>query len=218
MTTALDAIKAAYPAQYYGDYSAGYLTRSTLIDVWNGVTQDKQSVNLLSLPAASDLLTLTSDQWTLSNVAGVTGHFYVPVSAEALAYPQRFYCDKNAPCAVYDMWGFSSAPTEPALTDLYSITAAAYTDRQANPRQQYYDTATGALADYAAPVPVITLAQQATTVLATARTTVYNNYGILNEATPDTWVAYLKALMAIANGSDATSTELPSQPAETVAS
>ena len=62
---------------------------------------------------------------------------------------------------------------------------------------------------YFSPVP---LREQATTVLATARTYVYNNYGILNEDTPTVWVTYLKALMAIINGTDTTSTALPSAP------
>jgi hypothetical protein len=69
----------------------------------------------------------------------------------------------------------------------------------------------GAVSTYTPPA--LTLAAQATAALSTARTTVYNNYGILNEATPDAWVTYLKALMAIADGTDTTSTALPSAPA-----
>lgn len=60
--------------------------------------------------------------------------------------------------------------------------------------------------------PEISLSDRAAFVLTTARTYVSNNYTMLNEATPDVWVAYLKALMAIANGNDTTSTALPSEP------
>ncbi|WP_061490597.1 hypothetical protein [Acetobacter malorum] len=63
-----------------------------------------------------------------------------------------------------------------------------------------------------ATVKTLTLAQQAATALATARTYINNTYTMLNEATPDAWVTYLKALMAIANGADTTSTALPSVP------
>ena len=73
-----------------------------------------------------------------------------------------------------------------------------------------YTLENGVIVAYTAPV--IPLKTQATSALSTARTYVYNNYGILNEATPDAWVAYLKALMAIANGTDTTSTALPSAP------
>ncbi|MFT9360753.1 hypothetical protein [Acetobacter okinawensis] len=66
---------------------------------------------------------------------------------------------------------------------------------------------------YVAPTPP-SLAVQASSALAAARTEVYNSYGILNEATPDAWVTYLKALMAIANGTDTTSTALPTQPTD----
>ena len=61
--------------------------------------------------------------------------------------------------------------------------------------------------------PAVTVAQQAVTALAAARTYVSNTYTMLNEATPDAWVTYLKALMAIANGADTTSTALPNAPA-----
>ncbi|GAB6854473.1 hypothetical protein JCM15831A_14970 [Asaia astilbis] len=61
-------------------------------------------------------------------------------------------------------------------------------------------------------IPAPTLAKQASDELSSARGYVYNNYGILNEATPDAWVSYLKSLMAIANGSDTTSTALPKAP------
>lgn len=68
---------------------------------------------------------------------------------------------------------------------------------------------------FAAPViPVNTLADQAGAALAAARTYVNNNYTMLNEATPDVWVTYLKALMAISNGTDTTSTALPAQPTD----
>lgn len=62
-------------------------------------------------------------------------------------------------------------------------------------------------------IPAPTLATQASDELSSARGYVYNNYGILNEATPDAWVSYLKSLMAIANGTDTTSTSLPASPA-----
>lgn len=64
--------------------------------------------------------------------------------------------------------------------------------------------------NYAAPVQ---LKDQAASALSTARSYIYNNYGILNEATPDVWVAYIKALMAIGSGNDTTSTTLPTAPA-----
>lgn len=69
----------------------------------------------------------------------------------------------------------------------------------------------GAVTTYTAPAP--TLAEQASSATASARAYIYNNYGILNEATPDAWVTYLKALMAIASGTDTTSTALPTEPA-----
>ena len=62
--------------------------------------------------------------------------------------------------------------------------------------------------------PAVPLKDQATAALASARTSVYNEYGILNAPTPDAWVTYLKALMAISSGTDTTSTTLPTQPTD----
>lgn len=62
-------------------------------------------------------------------------------------------------------------------------------------------------------VPSVTLANQATYALSKARNYVNNYYTMLNEATPDDWVTYLKALMAIEKGSDTASTKLPEPPA-----
>lgn len=209
-TSVLDSVKTNYPSQYYGVISDGKI--STLIDVWNGVDINGNAYGILTLGAASTLAALTAAQWTLAKTAPMSGTLNIFVSGTAVEYPGRYYCDKNAPCAVFDMWGYSSISGFPAVTDLYVITSAAYADRQTNFREQYYDTATGALADYIPPAVVIPLKTQAETALTSARTYVYNNYGILNEATPDTWVTYLKALMAIANGTDTTSTTLPTEP------
>ncbi|WP_342627576.1 hypothetical protein AAC691_15590 [Nguyenibacter vanlangensis] len=53
---------------------------------------------------------------------------------------------------------------------------------------------------------------EARIALAHARKYVYDHFSILNDPTPDAWVAYLKALMAIENGADTVSTELPAAP------
>ena len=76
-----------------------------------------------------------------------------------------------------------------------------------------YTLENGVIVAYTAPPNQ--LAIQAASALATARTYIYNNYGILNEDTPEDWVAYIKELMAIANGSDTTSTDLPTAPTTT---
>lgn len=210
--TALSAIQAAYPAQYYGTPSKTGTSLSSLMDVWNGAFLGGGAVSVLSLDSADTLVPLTSAQWALAAAHSVSRVVLVPIKQLAVQYPARFYCDTAKPCAVYDMWGFSTVQTSPSVADLIPITAAQYADRQANCREQYYDTSAKTLVDYVAPVVVPTLAEQAAAALNTARTAAYNNYGILNEATPDAWVTYLKALMAIANGTDTTSTALPSQP------
>lgn len=74
---------------------------------------------------------------------------------------------------------------------------------------------TGTLVSYTPPAVVIPLKEQASTALQQARMAIYNNYGILGEPTPAAWITYLRALMAIANGTDTTSTALPAAPSDT---
>lgn len=65
---------------------------------------------------------------------------------------------------------------------------------------------------YTPPEPSIPLSVLAESALSAARTAVYNNYSCLNEPTPQPWVDYMKILIAIANGTDTTSTKLPAAP------
>ncbi|GBR21149.1 hypothetical protein AA105894_2727 [Asaia spathodeae NBRC 105894] len=61
--------------------------------------------------------------------------------------------------------------------------------------------------------PVQTLQSKAQDELSAQQTLVMRNYTVFGDATPDAWITYLKALRAIADGSDTTSTALPSAPA-----
>lgn len=56
------------------------------------------------------------------------------------------------------------------------------------------------------------LASQAASVLVTARAYVMNNFYLLAETPTAEWVTYQKALIAISNGTDTTSTVLPTSP------
>lgn len=90
----------------------------------------------------------------------------------------------------------------------YSDLPAVLADGETECKASDYQTAYTALMN-----PPLTMVQQAASALTTARAYVANTYTMLNEATPDIWVTYLKALMAIANGTGTTSTELPTRPA-----
>ena len=130
-------------------------------------------------------------------------------------YPSRYYAYSSTTETLggYPVVGwvdvaiFSAAPSWlPVAADMIALTSDEWAARKLV-NQIVVD---GAVSTYTPPA--LTLAAQATAALSTARTTVYNNYGILNEATPDAWVTYLKALMAIADGTDTASTALPSAP------
>lgn len=128
--------------------------------------------------------------------------------AQYYAYPNTSYIIGGYPSVGWiDVSIFSNAPPGlPPAADMIALTPTEWAERKLV-NQIVVD---GKVSTYTPPS--LTLSEQAAIALTSARTTVYNNYGILNEATPSEWVMYLKALMAIVNGTDTTSTKLPTQP------
>lgn len=136
------------------------------------------------------------------------------------AYPAQYYASYDTTAAQptqvtgwYDTWNMSSVTSVPAATDMIAVTAEQWNDASFR-LPVGKGVQGGAIVDYTAPAVVLPLTQQAGNALTTARAYVNNNYMMLNESTPDEWVTYLKALMAIANGTDTTSTTLPTEPAK----
>lgn len=135
------------------------------------------------------------------------------------AYPNRYYASYDTtasqPTPVtgwYDTWGMGSVSEVPASSDMIVISETDWNNTTTFRLPIGKGVQDGKIIDYAAPSTPLPLKTQAQSALATARTYVSNNYTMLNEATPAEWVAYLKALMAIANGTDTTSTALPTAP------
>ncbi|WP_098049530.1 hypothetical protein [Gluconobacter oxydans] len=129
-------------------------------------------------------------------------------------YPARYYVSYDhsdtepaPPTGWYDMALYQSLDGFPMASDMVGLTA----DQWDGPRFGV-GIANGHIVPYTPPMPVISLKEQASHALSLARSYIYSNYGILNEPTPDSWVTYLKALMAIQNGTDTTSTSLPAGP------
>lgn len=73
--------------------------------------------------------------------------------------------------------------------------------------------APASVTDTASYAAVQTLQSKAASELARQQAAVMRTYTVFGDATPDAWITYLKALRAISDGSDTTSTTLPSAPA-----
>ncbi|BAK83977.1 hypothetical protein [Komagataeibacter medellinensis] len=110
--------------------------------------------------------------------------------------------------------------TDATLSSLYApdFVAACVDVTAVSPVPQERWTATQAASGawtFAAPVAaVVPLKTQAQDALTSAASATWQAYGMYGESTPADIVAYLKALQAIANGSDVTSTMLPVAPAD----
>lgn len=210
--TGSEVIATAWPARYYAAYdttATGVTLVTALYDV-----QSAQTV-VQNLPAAATMIALTEDQWTMAN-----GAKSIWVQSGSLLYPARYYASYDTTAAQptpvvgwYDTWGLSSVSDVPAASSMLPISASdwANTTTFHIPTRGVQD---GKIIDYTPPAAPVPLATQAQSALASARQTVWDEYGSLNETTPDNWVTYLKALMAIANGTDTTSQALPVHPAD----
>lgn len=128
-------------------------------------------------------------------------------------YPARFYADMSKPCGWYDMAMFSSTEGLPPLQDLFALTADQWTAKGGNTGTRSMAVIDGALVDYVPPVVPIPLKTQATY----AQTWIQQQAN-LAAAMGETFTAdmksYVKAIAAIANGTDTTSTALPAQPVD----
>lgn len=217
-TTALAAIQAAYPSRYYGQYDTtqpGVTTLTTVMDVWNGQSVSGAPFNVLVLPAADTMVPLTAEQFALAATAK-----NIWVKNGTLLYPARYYASYDTTAAQptivsawCDTWGMSDLAVLATASDMIAVSATDW-DSTTFCLPNGKGVKDGAIIDYEPPAPAVPMATQAASALTTARTYVNNNYTMLNEATPDAWVTYLKALMAIANGTDTTSTALPASPAQ----
>ncbi|MFT8308491.1 hypothetical protein [Acetobacter malorum] len=128
-------------------------------------------------------------------------------------YPEQYYATFDVPAQFWDAWDVSDINVIPAPEKLFPMTLDQWNEKGGSSGPQKLKVVSGStLIDYTPPIQLVPLETQAKSALTTARTYVNDNYTMLNEATPDAWVAYLKALMAIANGTDTTSTALPAAP------
>lgn len=135
-------------------------------------------------------------------------------------YPDRYYAayDTAAPQPTpvtgwYDTGSMSSLAAVPPASSLIPISAEDWANTTSFRLPGGRGVLNGKIIDYTAPVQPVPLATLAQNALVATRQTVWAEYGVLNEPTPDAWVTYLKALRAIADGQDTTSTTLPKAPA-----
>lgn len=140
------------------------------------------------------------------------------VASAAVKYPARYYVsfDSTAtqPTTVlgwFDMWEVSNLVNIPSADNLIAISASDWAARQLSG----VGVKDGKLVSYTPPVPQVALSVQANSedvwiqqqaALATA----------MGETFTDEMKAYVKAVRAIADGTDSTSIVLPARPTDII--
>lgn len=162
----------------------------------------------------------TQENDASTNVSGsATDQTTTAESSIKELYPQRYYAGYDITAAQptivlgwYDTWDMNDVSNIPKASDMIAISESDWNNTSTFRLTHGRGVYDGKILDYTPPVAPIPLSVQATSALADARSYVMNNYAILNLPTPNTWVTYLKALMNIADGTDTTSTSLPTAP------
>ncbi|MBO1359525.1 hypothetical protein J2D73_06900 [Acetobacter sacchari] len=135
-------------------------------------------------------------------------------------YPNRSYasCDMSAaqPAPVtgwWAAWGMSDPAVAPPVADLVPLTADQWDGRLTGG----WGVQGGALVAMTEEqlADAVPLAVRAGFALTAAQYVVWAEYGSLGDAAPGAWISYQKALKAIVDGTDTTSTILPTAPVET---
>lgn len=222
MTTFLDGIKQAYPAQYYAIYEPiadGPVPATRIVDVWNATDANGESVlyaDLLSLPVAASLVPLTGDQFALA-----AGAAFIWIEAGVILYPDRYYAkyDVSAlqPTTVMgwvDAWATSklsymdagTVVRLPAAKDMIAVAAADWND-MAFRAPTGKGVQAGRVIDYMPPVSLVTQAQGVMGQVgqwASMATAMGETFGAQTKA----YVAEIKAIIA----GTSTATALPAAP------
>ncbi|MCP1231715.1 hypothetical protein [Acetobacter indonesiensis] len=213
MLTALDAIKAAYPARYYASYDENQTQGAC--DMWTGRMADGRSLGAAILDAepASLMIALTEEQFNM--MASV---YSVPVKDGKLLYPARYYAGYDTSAAQptqvtawFDTWGMTSVVGVPDSDDLIAVSATDWHNSsfRASVGKGVY---AGEIIDFTPPplpVPVLVQAKSELTDWIASQASMAAAMG---ETFTDDMKSYVKAVKAMADGSDVTSEKLPDRP------
>lgn len=136
------------------------------------------------------------------------------VNSDVLAaYPARYYATMAKPCAWYDMWQFSTTDGLPAASSLFAMTKEQWVAKGGDSGTKPMAVINNELVDYVPPVVPVPLKTQAITAQAWIQQQA-NLTAAMGEVFTADMKAYVKAIAAIASGTDTTSTALPAQPTD----
>lgn len=211
-TTAMqDFLRQQYPAQFYGFIYPSSAVLDFCLDVWTNTASDNRIYDMTALPSASDLIAMTAQEFALLKGSARVD---VDVDKKALIYPARYYAGYDTSAAQptqvthwFDTWDMGSTASVPALGALVALTESHWDARMTGPQ----GVQSGSLVDYTPKPAPIPLEIQANNELqwVSGQASMASAMG---ETFTDEMKSYVKAVQAIANGTDTTSAALPQRP------
>ncbi|NVN02236.1 MULTISPECIES: hypothetical protein [Asaia] len=136
-----------------------------------------------------------------------------PYSYGSNTWASQYYATLDKPCGYYDLSVFTSLENVPPESDLFALTADQWAARMDGMSVLSKAVVDGVWGDYVTPIPPVPLKTQANDAL-----TWIASQASMASAMGETFTAdmksYVKAVQAIANGTDTTSTALPYRPTD----
>lgn len=200
--TGSQIIQAAYPDRYYAipDQAGSYVQR--VIDAYS------EAVGFHTLPAVSSMIALTSDQYSLSR-----NTLKIPLKNNRIAYPARYYATLDVPARFFDTWDMSDPSIIPDVGNLFALTLEQWQGKGgASGAQKAMVVQDGQFIPYQPPAIIVPLAAQAHSELTDWIASQAAMATAMGERFTDDMKSYVKAVSAIAYGSDVTTEKLPDRP------
>ncbi|MGV4877628.1 hypothetical protein ACSW3V_09640 [Acetobacter indonesiensis] len=154
------------------------------------------------------MIALTSDQYALSR-----NTLKIPLKNNRLAYPARYYATLDVPAQFFDTWDMSDPSIIPDGGNLFALTVEQWQGKGgASGAQKAMVVQGGQFIPYEPPASVVPLATQAKSELTDWIASQASMAAAMGETFTDDMKSYVKAVKAMADGSDVTSEKLPDRP------
>lgn len=136
-----------------------------------------------------------------------------PYSYENNTWSQSYYATMDKPCSYYNLSALTTLDGVPPESELFPLTDDQWEARMDGNQLLDKAVVNGVWGDYVRPIVPIPLVDQATTEMSWISSQA-SLAAAMGETFTDDMKTYVKSIQAIKNGTDTTSTTLPTRPTD----